>query len=77
MRRAIGGAELEGDLRLLTMTRVGLAEVLRSAGDRTAARDLLVVANRWYSESGAGDGAALAAHLLAGLRAEDGEPGPE
>ncbi len=79
LRRAITGAELAGDLRLLAMTRVNLAEVARSAGDRTTARRLLVAADRWYTESGAGDGAALAACLLATVRAEDGDPdaGPE
>ncbi len=53
--------------------------MLRAAGDRAAARELLVAADRWYAESGAGDGAALAACLLATLRAEDGDPdaGPE
>ncbi|HEV7649818.1 MAG TPA: BTAD domain-containing putative transcriptional regulator [Actinophytocola sp.] len=75
--RAITGAEQAGDLRLLAMTRVTQAEVLRAAGDRTAARDLLVAANRWYAESGAGDGALLAAGLLAVLRAEDGDPDAE
>jgi len=74
LRRAIAGAERAGDLRLLAMTRVTQAEVLRAAGDRAAARDLLVAANRWYAESGAGDGALLAACRLAVLRAEDGDP---
>jgi predicted ATPase/DNA-binding SARP family transcriptional activator len=75
LNRAIAGAEQAGDLRLLAMARVTLAEVRRAAGDRTAARELLVAANRWYAESGAGDGTALAACLLASLRAEDGDPG--
>jgi hypothetical protein len=72
LRRAIAGAERAGDLRLLAMTRVTQAKVLRTAGDRAAASELLVAANRWYAESGAGDGAELAADLLADLRAEDG-----
>jgi predicted ATPase/DNA-binding SARP family transcriptional activator len=74
LRRAIAGAELAGDLRLLATARVALAEVLRAAGDRTGARDLLLAADRWYAESGAGEGAALAACLLAVLRVEDGDP---
>jgi hypothetical protein len=59
------------------MTRVNQAEVLRATGDRAAARELLVAADRWYTDSGAGDGAALAACLLAIVRAEDGDPGAE
>ncbi|WP_214402403.1 AfsR/SARP family transcriptional regulator [Pseudonocardia lacus] len=74
LRRAIAGAEHEGDLRMLAETRVSLAEVHLSCGDRAAAHDLLVAADRWFTESGAGDGAALAAGLLATLRAEDGDP---
>ena len=57
------------------MAQVAQAEVLRSAGDRASARDLLETAHRWYGESGAGEGAALAACLRATMRAEDGEPG--
>jgi hypothetical protein len=56
---------------------VAQAEVLRDSGDRSAARTLLDAAHRWYAESGAGEGALLAACLLATLRAEDGEPGAE
>lgn len=77
LRAAVAGAEQEGDLRLLAETRVALAEVLLSAGDRVAARDLLVAADRWYTESGGGDGAALAAHLLATVRAADGDSGAD
>jgi len=71
LRRALTAGEQEGDLRLLAETRVSLAEVLMSTGDRAAAPDLLVAADRWYTASGGGDGAALAARLLAMLRAED------
>ncbi len=67
MQRAIAGAEHAGDLRLLAAARVIRAEILLAAGDRSAAREQLVVANRWYAESGAGDGAKLAADLLASL----------
>ena len=77
LRRAIAGAEREGDLRLLAETRVTLAEVLLAAGDRAAAHDLLVAADRWYAESGAGDGAALASGLLATMRAEDSDADTE
>jgi len=77
LRRAIAGAEEAGDLRLLAMTQVTQAEVLRAAGDRTTARDLLVAANRWYADAGAGDGAELAACLLLTMRAEDGDPAAE
>jgi hypothetical protein len=65
------------DFRLAAMARVTLAEALRAAGDRAAARELLAAADRWYTASGGGDGAALAACLLATVRAEDGEPGAE
>ncbi|MCW0215838.1 MAG: AfsR/SARP family transcriptional regulator [Pseudonocardia sp.] len=67
LRRAIAGAERVGDLRLLAGTRVTLARVLLDAGDRAAARDLLVSADRWFSASGSGEGAAEAAVLLAEL----------
>ena len=77
IRRAIAGATQAGDRRLLAAAGVSLAEVLRAAGDRVAARDLLLSATRWYADSGAGEGAALAACLLATMRAEDGEPGAE
>ncbi|MDD7920200.1 BTAD domain-containing putative transcriptional regulator [Actinomycetospora callitridis] len=73
LRRAADAAEFEGDLRLLADTRVSLAEVLLAVGDRTTAHDLLVAADRWYTEAGAGDGGSLASRLLATLRAEDGE----
>lgn len=74
LSRAIAGAELAGDLRLVAMSRVALAEVLKAAGERPSAHDLLVEANRWYTESGAGDGATLVACVLATMRAEDGDP---
>jgi predicted ATPase/DNA-binding SARP family transcriptional activator len=69
LRDAVAAAEREGDLRLLAVVRVALAEVLLSAGDRAGARELLVRADRWYAASGAGDGAAHAAGLLAALDA--------
>ncbi|WP_448640870.1 AfsR/SARP family transcriptional regulator [Geodermatophilus sp. URMC 63] len=75
LRRAVAGAQLAGDRRLLALAQVAQAEVLRGAGERAEARDLLEAAHRWYSESGAGEGAALAACLRATVRAEDGEPG--
>jgi hypothetical protein len=59
------------------MAQVAQADVLRHAGDRPAARSLLDAAHRWYDESGAGEGAALAACLRATMRAEDGEPGAQ
>lgn len=77
LRRAIAGAEHESDLRMLAETRVTLAEVLLSSGDRATAHDLLVAADRWFTRSGAGDGAALASGLLATLRAEDSDPDTE
>ncbi|QJY49008.1 BTAD domain-containing putative transcriptional regulator [Pseudonocardia broussonetiae] len=70
LQRALTAAEQEGDLRLLAETRVSPAEVLLFTGDRAAAQDLLLAADRWYTASGGGDGAALAARLLATLRAE-------
>jgi predicted ATPase/DNA-binding SARP family transcriptional activator len=77
LQRAVDGAQLAGDRRLLTLAQVAQADVLRSAGDRPAARTLLETANRWYAESGAGEGATLAACLRATMRAEDGEPGAQ
>jgi predicted ATPase len=77
LQRAVDGAQLAGDRRLLALAQVAQADVLRSAGDRPAARTLLETANRWYAESGAGEGAALAACLRATMRAEDGEPGAQ
>jgi hypothetical protein len=71
------GAEQAGDLRLLAGIRVALEEVLRGIGDRPAVRSLVVAATRWYALSGAGEGAALAACLLATQRAGDGEPDAE
>ena len=70
LRPALTAAGREGDLRLLAETRVALAEVLLSTGERAAARDLLLAAERWYTGSGGGDGAARAADLLAGLEAQ-------
>jgi predicted ATPase/DNA-binding SARP family transcriptional activator len=67
LERAIGGAERAGDRRLLTQTRVTQAQLLAAAGQREAARELLVAANRWYAEAGAGEGADLAAELLTTL----------
>ncbi len=77
LHRAVAGAQLAGDRRLLTLAHVAQAEVLRGTGDRPAARTLLDAAHRWYDESGAGEGALLAACLRATMRAEDGEPGAE
>jgi hypothetical protein len=67
LERAIAGAERAGDRRLLTQTRVTQAELLLTAGRRDAARALLVAANRWYAEAGAGEGADHAAALLTRL----------
>jgi len=64
LERATAGAEQAGDLRLLTQTRVTRAELLLADGHRAAARDLLVAADRWYREFGAGEGADLARELL-------------
>ncbi|MGR7023668.1 AfsR/SARP family transcriptional regulator [Geodermatophilus sp. URMC 62] len=75
LQRAVSGAQLAGDRRLLALAQVAQAEVLRCAGNRSAARNLLEAAHRWYSKSGAGEGAALAACLRATMCAEDGEPG--
>jgi hypothetical protein len=75
LQRAADAAQLAGDRRLLALAQVAQADVLRGAGDRPAARALLETAHRWYAESGAGEGAAVAACLRATMRAEDGEPG--
>ena len=71
LRQAADEAERASDLRLLAAARVALAQALLSDGDRDAARELLEAADRWYAASGAGDDAALAADLLAGLRSAD------
>ena len=55
--------------RLPTQTRVTRAQLLAAAGEREAARELLVAANRWYAEAGAGEGAEPAAELLESLEA--------
>jgi len=67
LRGALADAERAGDLRLLAGTRVALARVLLPAGDRPAARELLEAADRWYTASGAGDDAPVAAGLLADM----------
>jgi tetratricopeptide (TPR) repeat protein len=67
LRRAITGAERAGDLRLLAGTRVTLAEVLHSRGDRDGARELAVAASRWFDASGAGEDAERARALLTTL----------
>jgi len=77
LQQAVDGAQLAGDRRLLASAHVAQAEVLRGAGDRLAARNLVEAAHTWYVESGAGEGAALAACLRATMRAEDGEPGAQ
>ena len=64
LERAAAGAERAGDRRLLTQTRVTRAELLLAAGHRAAAHELLVAADRWYTEFGAGEGAELARELL-------------
>ncbi|MFC4943651.1 phosphoenolpyruvate carboxylase [Pseudonocardia sp. GCM10023141] len=74
LRAAIAAAELAGDLRLLAVARMALAEHLRVHGDRATARALVEAADRWYAQAGAGEGALLAACLLATMRAEDGAP---
>jgi hypothetical protein len=69
LRTAALDAERGGDLRLLATVRVALAQVVLAAGGRDEAEDLLEAADRWYAAAGAGDDAALAAGLLAELRA--------
>ena len=64
LERATAGAERAGDRRLLTQTRVTRAELLLADGHRAAARELLIAADRWYGEFGAGEGAELARELL-------------
>ncbi|ODU03673.1 MAG: hypothetical protein ABS81_13350 [Pseudonocardia sp. SCN 72-86] len=66
MRRAVDEAERAGDMRLLAMAWVALAEASIAAGD-DAARGLLTSALTFYAEAGAGDGADHAAELLATL----------
>ena len=70
LERATAGAEQAGDRRLLTQTRVTRAELLLADGHRAAARELLVAADRWYREFGAGEGAELARAAARADRAE-------
>jgi hypothetical protein len=74
LRRAVVEARAAGDRRLTAMAQVAQAEVLLAAGKRSAALGLLEAADRWYAEAGAGEGAELAAALLATLRAEPAVP---
>jgi hypothetical protein len=68
LRAAAVDAERGGDPRLLAAVRVALAQVLLAADGRDEARQLLEAADRWYTASGAGDEAAVAADILAELR---------
>lgn len=74
LQRSIEIGETTGDLRVAALAAVRLGRVLRGTGDRIAARAALDDADRWYQGAGGGDGALLAACLLAAMDAEDGIP---
>jgi tetratricopeptide (TPR) repeat protein len=64
-----------GDTRTVAFARTRLAQVLRTAGETTAATDLAARAAAWFTTAGGGDGALLADHVLAALHGDDGAPG--
>ena len=74
VRRAVDQARAAGDRRLLALAQVAHAEVLLAAGERSAALASVEAADRWYAEAGAGEGADVAAALLAALRSEPAVP---
>lgn len=60
------------DMRVLALTRARLARVLRAQGQHREATVAAHAADHWFSTSGGGEGAALAACLAAALEADDG-----
>jgi tetratricopeptide (TPR) repeat protein len=70
LRTAVDLASACADLRTAALARVELGRVLLRRGELDEARALATTAGRWYDAAGGGDGAALAATLLATLDAE-------
>jgi tetratricopeptide (TPR) repeat protein len=72
LEQAIEIGQTAGEMRVTSLARARLGRVLRETGDRERARSTLEAADSWYRTAGGGDGAALAAYLLAAMDAEDG-----
>ncbi len=67
LRRAVDTARAAGDLRVATLARLWLAQVLRRRGDAHEAFALAREAQGWYLASGGGDQARLADCLVAAM----------
>ena len=67
LRRAIETARAAGDLRVATLARLWLAQVLRRRGDTDEALALAREAQGWYLASGGGDHSRLADCLVAAV----------
>ncbi len=68
--RAISAAGRSGDLRIAATARTTLARLHRAAGETDIAVALLRQNDRWYRDSGGGDGALLTKCLLASMTPE-------
>jgi hypothetical protein len=73
LEQGISIIEGVGLMRALALSRIRLARVRLTLGDRAGARAELQAADRWFRESGGGDEALLAAVTLAATDAEDGD----
>jgi tetratricopeptide (TPR) repeat protein len=73
--RAIEVGRQSAEPRLAALARVRLGRVLYETGERERARAEVTTADAWFRASGGGDGARLAAALLAILAVEDGVAG--
>lgn len=72
LERAIDiGFEIH-DMRVVSLARVRLGRVLRAEGDVDGAQAAIRAADQWFQSSGGGEGAALAACLLAVMDAAEG-----
>ncbi|MFC6083558.1 BTAD domain-containing putative transcriptional regulator [Sphaerisporangium aureirubrum] len=74
LERAIETAHATGDLRTVAAAGLRLGRVLRSAGERRPAREVVRSARSWYAAAGGGDAAVPAEYVLAALDADDGAP---
>lgn len=73
--QAIDAARVARDFRIVALAQLGLGRALRSEGDQAGADAALRAADSWFRTSGGGDGATLAACLVAALDAQRGDPG--
>jgi tetratricopeptide (TPR) repeat protein len=73
--RAIEIGRQSAEPRLAALARVRLGHVLHETGARERARTEITAADAWFRASGGGDGARLAAALVAIMDAEDGVAG--